>query len=476
MLELTPERFRTLGYRAVDLIAERLATVAEDPVYQPVPEDARRQLMQEPLPAEARDPEEILERFASGVLPYPMGNVSPRFFAWVNSPPAPLGVLAELLAAAMNSSVAGGDHAATYVEHAVLGWLKTMFGYPASSGGLLTSGGSVANLIGLAVMRSVKAQGDVRAQGLRGEASPMIVYASTEAHSCIEKAIELLGMGHAFLRKCPVDDDYRLDVNRLAARIAADREAGLRPVCVVATAGTVNAGAIDPLNDIADLCAREDLWLHVDGAYGAFGILADQAGHLYAGLERADSIAADPHKWLYVPVECGCTLVRDAQALRNTFSLVPPYLRDEKALPWFSEFGIQQTRGFNALKLWMVLQQVGESGYRRLITRDVALAGALQARLRARRDFELLGAGPLSITCFRYAPAGAGDLDGLNRDLLEVVKREGQVFLTSTEIRGRLALRACIINFRTTEADLDRLLDVVAEAGERVLRGRITAT
>lgn len=475
MIDITPERFRALAYRAVDLVVEHLATQARDRAYRPVPEDVRRHLMREPVPAAGRDPEKVLERFAASVLPYPMGNGSPRFFAWVNSPPAPLGVLADLLAAAMNPSVAGGDHAATYVEHATLGWVKALLGYPATSGGLLTSGGSVANLIGLAVMRSTKAQGDMRAQGFRGEPSPMIVYTSTEAHSCIEKAIELLGFGHANLRKCPVDDEFRLDVSRLAARIAADREAGFRPVCVVATSGTTNTGAIDPLQDIAELCAREGLWFHVDGAYGAFGILAEQARSLYAGLERADSLAADPHKWLFVPVECGCALVRDAQALRSTFSLVPPYLRDDKALPWFSEFGIQQTRGFRALKLWMTLQQVGEAGYRRLITRDVALARALQARLRARPDFEVLATGPLSVTCFRYAPAGVRDLDRLNRHLLDILREEGQVFLTSTELHGRLALRACIVNYRTTETDLDHLLDAVAEAGQRVLRGTMRA-
>jgi glutamate/tyrosine decarboxylase-like PLP-dependent enzyme len=403
-----------------------------------------------------------------------MGNISPRFFGWINSPAAPLGVLADLLAGGLNASVAGGDHAATYVEHAVLGWLKRLLGYPAVSGGLLVSGGSMASLVGLAVMRFVKAQSPIRARGLQGQAAPMVVYTSTQGHSCIEKAVELLGIGHDYLRKIPTDSDQRIDLDLLKAQIAADRAAGLRPVCVAASAGTVNTGAIDPLDALADLCAAEQLWFHIDGAYGGVGVLAEQTAGLYAGMERADSLAIDPHKWLYMPVECGCIFVRDAQAMRDAFSLTPPYLRDDANLPWFSEFGPQQTRGFRALKLWMVLQQIGEQGYRELISRDIALARALQARISAHPDFELVAAGPLSITCFRYTPPGAHDLDALNRRLLDLVQREGQVFLTSTQLDGMFVLRACVVNFRTTEADLDTLLDVLAEAGRRVNEERRT--
>ncbi len=475
-IDLSPEAFRELGYRAVDLLADHLATLArpDTPVRSPVPEGLRRRLLTQPLPTEPCDPATLLDAFRDCILPYPMGNGSPRFFAWVNSPAAPLGILAELLAAGLNASLAGGDHAATYVEHAVLNWLKALLRYPVESGGILTSGGSVANLIGLAVMRAVKAEGDIRTEGFRREARPLVLYTSTQGHSSLQKAVELLGFGSHALRTIPVDDDFRMDVAHLKTQIAADRAAGLRPVCVAASAGTVNTGAIDPLDAIADLCEAEGLWFHVDGAYGALGMLAEQAGGaqgLYKGIERADSLAVDPHKWLYVPVECGCALVRDAAAMRNAFSVVPPYLRDDAALPWFSEFGIQQTRGFKALKLWLVMQQVGERGYRALVSRDVALARALQARLRARRDFELVAAGPLSITCFRYAPpdVNARDLDALNRNLLDRLQREGHVFLTSTELEGRLVLRACIVNFRTTEADLDGLLDAVAEAGQRAL-------
>ena len=296
-IDLSPEEFRKLGYRVVDILTENLTQVVKGPTRRPLSDEHRENLVNQALPETPQNPEDLIQRFAEDVLPYPMGNASPGFYAWVNSPPAPLAVLADALSAGMNPSVAGGDHAATYIEHTVLNWLKAIVGFEQSSGGILTSGGSMANLVGLAVMRHVKASGAMRADGFNGEEQPMMVYASEQGHMSIHKAIEMLGIGHHYLRKIPVDAEYRMDVNALTQQIVADREAGLRPVCVAASAGTVNTGAIDPLDALADLCEREDLWLHVDGAYGAVGILAEQVRALYAGLERADSLALDPHKW-----------------------------------------------------------------------------------------------------------------------------------------------------------------------------------
>ncbi len=467
MIDLSPDEFRQLGYQAIDLLAQQMAAIRDLPTRQPVPEDLKQRFLHQPLPETESDPSELLNTFAQDVLPYPMGNASPRFFAWVNSPPAPMAVLAELLAAGMNPSVAGGDHAATYVEHAVLNWLKTIMTFPSSAGAVLASGGSVANLIALGVMRHVKTGGSVRAKGFQEQSAPMIIYTSTQGHGCIQKAIEILGFGSDSLRKIPVDSNYRMNMDALREQIRADRAAGLLPVCVAASAGTVNTGAIDPLDEIADLCAAENLWFHVDGAYGGVGILAQPS--LYKGIERADSLAIDPHKWMYMPVECGCVMVRDAQAMRDSYSLVPAYLRDDAVMPWFSEFSIQQTRSFKALKLWMVMQQIGVEGYRELISRDIALARTLQAKIQARSDFELIATGSLSVTCFRYKANGVEDINSLNKKLVEIVQREGKTFLTTTELDGRLVLRACIVNFRTTEADLDILLDAVAEAGTRIL-------
>ena len=473
MLDLSPDEFRALGYQAIDILTEQLRTLPDRPARQPVPPDLREQIMQQPLPLTGHDPAALLAQVAETIMPYPMGNVSARFFGWVNSPPAPLGVLGELLAAGLDSSVAGGDHAATYIEHAVLSWLKALINYPASSGGLLVSGGSMANLNGLAVMRHCKAHGDIRAQGFNGQSTPMVVYTSMQGHSCIEKAIEVLGFGHDYLRKIPVNAAYQMDIAQLRAQIEADRAAGLRPVCVVASAGTVNTGAIDPLDTLADLCAEFDLWFHIDGSYG--GVAAIARPELYKGMERADSLAIDAHKWLYIPVECGCVFVRDAQAMRDTFSLIPAYLRDDAALPWFSEFGIQQTRSFRALKVWLVMQQIGADGYRELITHDIELSKLLQDRIQARSDFELMATGPLSITCFRYVPqlvthsAHANDaLSTFNKRLVAAVQHDGRVFLTSTVLDGQTVLRACIVNFRTMPQDLDVLLDVIAETAQRL--------
>ncbi len=468
-IDLSPEEFRRLGYRAVDMLADRLAQLHDLPVRRPVPPDLREKILHQPVPEDVTDADTLLTTIQSDILPYPMGNASSRFFAWVNSPPAPLGIIAELLAAGHNASVAGGDHAATYIEHAVLNWLKTLFHLPSDSGGLLCSGGSVANIIALAVMRHVQAGGNMRAHGFNGESAPMVVYTSTQGHSCLQKAIELLGIGNDYLRRIPVNDRYEMDIAALQAQIAADKAAGLRPVCIAASAGTVNTGAIDPLNALADICEQENLWLHVDGAYGGMGILARP--ELYSGMERADSLAIDPHKWLYMPVECGCVFVRDEAKMRETFSVIPPYLRDDRDMPWFSEYGIQQTRGFKALKLWVVMQQIGIEGYRDLIQRDIDLSKTLQSKIRHHPDFELTAAGELSITCFRYAPAGiaAEQLDELNRELVLIVQREGQAFLTTTILNNQRVLRVCIVNFRTTDADLDILLAALADAGQRLI-------
>jgi glutamate/tyrosine decarboxylase-like PLP-dependent enzyme len=473
MIDLSPAEFRRLGYRAIDLLADHLAALPAGKCRTPVPADVQRTLLEQPLPQRGTDPDTLLDLVESRVFRYPMGNGSPRFFAWANSPPAPLGVLGDLLAAGLNPSVAGGDHAATYVEHAVLAWMRTIVGVPSWTGGILTSGGSVANLTGLTVMRHVKTGGAVRGEGLPCDAPRLVVYASIEAHSCIQKAIELLGIGQTNLRRLPVSADWRMDVRALTRQIAQDRAAGLTPACVVATAGTVNTGSIDPLAEIADVCRSEQLWFHVDAAIGGPAAMLPDVAPLFRGIEQADSLAVDPHKWMYVPVECGCALVRDGAAMRDAFSLVPAYLRDDTALPWFAEFGIQQSRGFRALKLWLVLQQIGVEGYRECLTRDIRLAGALRRRIADAPDFELVAGGPLSITCFRYRPARLGDdagrLDELNRLALTAVQDAGDVFLTGTELAGRFALRACVLNFRTEEPDLDALLSAIRAAGERLV-------
>ncbi|HEX5416907.1 MAG TPA: aminotransferase class V-fold PLP-dependent enzyme [Chloroflexota bacterium] len=482
-LAMSPEEFRRLGYRAVDLAAEYLAGLAERPVFSPMTPDERASLLQQPLEPTGSAPEEILDRFAEAVLPYAMGNGHPRFFGWVNSAPAPVAILAELLAATMNPSCAGGDHAAIYLEHCAVRWLKELIGFPVEgSYGILVSGGSAASLTGLAAARHWAAQRagwDVRAEGLPGDHPRLVLYHSEEIHSCVKKAAELLGLGSAALRPIPVDDAFKLRVDALRAAIAADRTAGRRPFAVAASAGTVNTGAIDPLDEIADVCAAEDLWFHVDGAYGAVGVLDPAVAPRYRGLERADSVALDPHKWLNVPVECGCALVRDGSILRETFSLVPPYLRTEPdrgfgGLPWFSEYGSQQSRGFRALKLWMTLQMAGRDGYATLISRHNQLARQLAGMIDAAPDLERLAPVELSIVCFRYVPdSRRGDdarLNALNKRIMETIQAEGETFLTNASLRGTFALRACILHHATTASDVAALVEIVRKVGARLAR------
>jgi aromatic-L-amino-acid/L-tryptophan decarboxylase len=474
--EWSEDEIRRVGYRAVDLIARHLGGLRERPVFQPFPADLAARYLDSPLPEDGRPAADILDLFAREVEPYPFGNGHPRFYGWVNSPPVPIGIFAEALAAAMNPSCAGGNHAAIYVERQVLDWFKQITGFPPSSMGLLVSGGSTAALTALAVARHARCGFDVRARGLQGTAERLVVYQDSEAHSCHQKAVELLGLGSDSLRLVERDAARRLRPEALDAAIADDLARGNRPLAVVASAGTVNTGAIDPLDAIADVCARHGVWLHVDGAYGAPAILTARYGEALAALGRADSLALDPHKWLYVPVEAGLVLVRDAAAMRATWSLVPPYLRTPEGvggLPWFSEYGFQQTRGFRALKVWMALLQHGRAGYRAAIERDIKLAELLAASLRAAGDCEVCEPQSLSIVCFRYAPAALRQdpqaIDAVNRALLERLQLAGSVFLTSTVLEGVFWLRACVVNPLARASDLADLTTLVRAEGAALL-------
>ena len=477
---LSDDEFRRLGHQAVDMAADYLAGLAERPVYRRMAPEAREALMNMPVPNTALTGEDILRQISEQILAYPMGNGHPRFFGWVNSPPARMAVITEILAAAMNPSCAGGDHAAIYLEHCVIRWIKQMLGFPLEeSAGLLVSGASAATLTALATARhrALGACGiDVRKQGVSGGAR-LRLYASTQGHSCIQKSVELLGLGSECIRWIGVDEDFRMSVKELRSAIREDRENGWHPFCIAANAGSVNTGAIDPLDELADVAAEFQLWLHVDGAYGAVAVLDPGTKPLFAGLERADSIGLDPHKWLSVPVECGCILVRDGRLLRNTFSLVPPYLQTDAGkgignLPWFSEYGFQQTRNFRALKLWVTLAHAGISGLQQAIARQLALARYLEKQIEAAPDLELLSRGKLSIVCFRYAPpelAGKDEaLNGINKRIMEQVQAGGVAFLTNAVLGGRFALRACILHYGTRERDFDLMLENVRATGAQV--------
>jgi aromatic-L-amino-acid/L-tryptophan decarboxylase len=477
--EWQEDEIKRFGYQVVDLIASYLTELPQHPVWQPYPPELVRSLFHEPVPETGQEAGALLSEFATKVAPYPFGNGHPRYFAWVNSPPAIIGIFAEALAAAMNPSCAGGNHAAVYLERQVARWFTELFGFPESTMGLLVSGGSMATLTALAVARQSRAGAGInsRAEGLQVGGPRLLIYRSDQAHSCVQKSVELLGIGSDNLRTIPVDQNYRLDVAKLESAISSDRAAGHRPVAVVASAGTTNTGAIDPLREIAEVCRRHGLWLHVDGAYGALAILSQRYRDELEPMALADSLAFDPHKWMSVPYEAGLVLVRDGEELRAAFSLVPEYLRIDSQSeggvhgpPWLSEYGFLQTRGFLALKVWMALKHSGLLGYTRAVEHDLALAEHLASRVDASPLLELAAPPSLSIVCFRYVPAAlAGDtlrLNELNQRLLEQVQLSGQAFLSSTTLTGRIVLRACIVNYRSTRADIDQMVDAILAAGE----------
>ncbi|MEU9289760.1 pyridoxal-dependent decarboxylase [Streptomyces sp. NPDC048275] len=466
---------RRAGRSVADMTADHLAAVPGGPVWRPVPEADRSWLSQQQLPPVGRPLQDLLHDVRDHVLPYPMGNGHPRFFGWVNSPPSPAGVLVAPLAAAMNPSCAGGDHAGVLLERTAVRWLAELVDFPHQPGaGLLTSGASMATVIALATARqwAARQQGrDIRETGLYGH-HPLAIYLSAEGHSCLRKAAELLGLGSQYLRTVPVDDSFRMDTSALRRLITADMRAGVRPFFVAASAGTVNTGAVDPLEEVAGIAREHGLWFHIDGAYGALGILAEEAGPVYTGMELADSLALDPHKWLGVPVDCGCVLFRDPAGPRDTFSFIPPYLRDDDAdeLGWFSEYGPEQTRPFRALRVWATIAHLGRDGIVQLVQRTTTLARTLAAMIEASDDFDLLAPAVTSVIAFRHRPTalGATTTEALNQAIPAAVQHRGRAFLTGTRLSGAAALRACILHPDTTEADLTVLLDEIRTAAKEV--------
>jgi glutamate/tyrosine decarboxylase-like PLP-dependent enzyme len=473
--DLDPEDVRRLGYRAADLVAEHRAGLLTRPVFGKIGDAAA--FFDEPLPEDGQPLDDVLAAVREHVLPHAFGNSHPRFFAFINATADPLGTVADYLASAMNSNCWGGDHASIHVERRVVGWLAEILGLPATAEGILTSGGSMANFTALATARTAAAPG-VREDGFGGT-PPLVVYVSDEVHNCVDKAVDLLGIGWKQLRKIPTDERFRIRLDLLKQAIAADRRAGLVPAIVVGNAGTVNTGAVDPLDALADLCAAEGLWFHVDGAYGALASVSPRLKPLFSGLERADSVAADPHKWLYVPYEAGAALVREPGRMADAFRRPAPYLVHDPDSPVagpvsFNERGPELSRGFKALKVWMGLKRHGRRGYAAAVEHDVALARFLADTLRARPDFELMAEPVLSIVAFRYRPAGLDDegrLARLNRQIVNRLVGSGAFFLAPTLLKGRTAMRTAIVNFRTGEDDLRALVEETAAAGRALLAG-----
>lgn len=481
-LRMSAEEFRRAGHELVDAIAEFLASLADRPVTPAESPDTVQALLgaDAPLPEHGTDASALLRSTAELLFDHSLFNGHPRFFGYITSSPAPIGMLGDFLAAAVNANLGSWRLAplATEIEAQTVRWIAELIGYPTTCGGLLVSGGNMANMVALLAARAAAADWDVRAQGVAAPGAHRLrVYASAETHTWIQKATDLAGLGTDAIRWIPTDDGLRMDTAALRTALARDRDGGDRPMMVVGTAGSVSTGAVDPLAELAQICRDAGVWFHVDGAYGALAAAVPGAPPDLAALALADSVAVDPHKWLYAPLEAGCVLVRDPERLRSAFSYHPPYYHFGQGPINYVDFGPQNSRGFRALKVWLALRHVGRSGYLRMIGDDIRLAERLHERVAAHAELEAWTLS-LSISTFRYVPrdlrAGIGTeraeayLDALNEALLERIQSSAEAFVSNAVIRGRYVLRACIVNFNTTRADVEALPELVARLGAEV--------
>lgn len=476
LLDADRDDFERLGARVMALLGAYLRDLPEGAAERVIPEAQRRLLSEMPLPEQGMEADAIIDFLSQQVLPWPQPTGHPRSYAWVNSPPMPIAVLSESVAQAMNSSLDGFEYSGLYLMAGLGHWLMELVGFPDGDDAmaLLFSGGSAASLNALSAARyraAKQAGWDLRVEGLQSGRPAMTVYTSDQAHSSVQRCIEQLGLGQDYLRLVPSDSAFRMEPGELSGMIRADRDAGLLPMAVVATAGTTNVGAIDPLEDIADVCEREGAWLHVDAAYGGFAALDPLYTGALAGLARADSVTVDPHKWLQVPLDCGALLTRHRALHREAFVLTPDYLSegDPHAVPWPYEHMFQLTYANRAIKTWAAIARLGRQGIARLVQRHNHLASLLAEQVEAADDLELLAPASLSVVNFRYRPAGAVPeeevLDALNRRIATAINESGEAHLATTRVRGRVSLRACFLHYDNDEGDVEHLLRLVRRIG-----------
>ncbi len=473
------DEFRKLAHKMVDDSLDHLATIRDRAPWQPMPPQVRAALTSEPLPRAAQTAEAAYADFVTNVLPYTNGNRHPRFWGWIQGTGTPLGMMADMLASGMNPHCAGLDQSSKLVELQVIAWLAELMGFPTDASGVLVSGGTMANVLGLAVARHARAGFNVRELGMQGSPQRLTVYASSEVHSWAQKAVEVFGMGNASLRRIPVDSDFRVRLDALRETIAADRLAGHRPICVIGTTGTVNSGATDDLDALADFCAEQELWFHVDGAFGALARLVPELAPALNGIERADSLAFDLHKWMYLPFEVACVLVRDRAAHEATFAVNPSYLRDEGrgviagGLP-FADRGLELTRNFKALKVWLSLKAHGVDTFARAIALNVEQARRFAERVVKIPHVVLCAPVSLNIVCFRVAPPEMPPerQDALNKELLLRIQETGLAIPSGSTIAGRYVIRVACSNHRSNWDDFELLANGVAKLSATLLAER----
>lgn len=470
-LSIPPAEIRAIASAAVEFLASYFETLAERPVVVPATSQSIRQALDEPLPQDGADFQALLDTLRDVISRYSRHNSHPRFFGYVSSPGTPITAVGTMLASALNINVTCWRSApsGTELEHLTINWLKEMLGYPAAAAGLLTSGGSMANFAALAAARSAKAPANVVRDGVAAAGTRMCIYVSEEGHFSVAKAAGMLGLGEANVRSVKTGDRLQISLADLDRLVQQDGAAGHLPFCVVANAGTTATGAFDPIGDLADFSRRHNLWLHVDAAYGGFAALAPSARHLFARIGEADSVTLDPHKWLYLPIGCGCVLYRDPAAARAAFSHGAEYTRtiglerDEAFAFW--DYGPELSRPFRALDLWLLVKYAGARQLGEAIEQNIACAKYFEQLVRSSADFEMLAAVELSIFCFRYAPPGfQGDLDALNERILVALQRGGSTYLSNARVHGHFALRGCVLNYRTTLRDMEIVLDDVRRA------------
>jgi aromatic-L-amino-acid/L-tryptophan decarboxylase len=460
MLDPSADEIRDWGNSVIELMTDYLGGLRDRPVYGHMSSRKIRDRLDAALPTKGIDFDGLLKVFRETIIPFSRQNAHPRMFGYVQSPGTPLAAFADLFASTLNANLTVWRSAPAPVEleRLTIDWIRQILGFNAEAGGLFVSGGSMANLAAIAAARQAKHDSSGRLR----------MYVSSETHFSIAKAAALLGIGQENVLLVGVDERFRIRVHDLVTKITADLEAGYIPFCVVANAGTVNTGAVDPLAEIREVADRFQLWMHVDGSYGAFAVLAESARKLFVGMERADSIALDPHKWLYLPVDVGCVIYRDAEIARAAFAHEAEYTRiigeeaDEAFAFW--DYGPELSRRFRALKVWMLLKGVGLDALGAAIESNLACARHLESMVRVSDDFEMVAPVELSIFCFRHVPAqlrgqSPQGIDIFNERLLVALQRDGSSYLSNATLGGRFALRGCVLNYRTTLRDMEILLD-----------------